>query len=227
MNQIKKLLEQDETITDQIACAKKIYYNEINNNLNCSLNLLQTITSNYDLVKTIFSTFKSEENLNEYIKYLENQSTESQTNKYIEYLQEIINSSEEYSFAQSFVSSILDLNVDTNILVWNQGKEDNTEFNVSLSCPIIDLILEYNYYPNKKLYSYCLTLNDVELEMHKFNKQSFEYYKEHLIEIIKEYNLPIEKIKEFNKIILKWLIKCGGNLDIFDDIIQDFDLICN
>lgn len=165
MNQFNQLLEQDEAITNQIASAKKLYYNEINNNLNCSLDLLQTIASNYNIVKTIFSTFKSEENLYEYIEYLENQNTELQTNKYIKCLQEIIDSSKDYSFAQSFVDSLLDLNVDT----WVNEEKYIRLFSVSISikCDLFDFSLYcelFDYDDYCELKSYTLSLKNYVLE---------------------------------------------------------------
>ncbi len=222
MNQIKELLEKDKAISNKITCAKKLYYNEINNKLGPNLNLLQTISSNYTSIIDVLQIFKSNEQLNEYIKYLD----ELENNKYIDFLQEIVNRSEDYSFAKPFVESIENLNVSTNFQVWDRGSpDDKTEFTVNLNCNSIDLMLEYIYDPDGELQQYHLYLGscDVKGGRHNDANQDLEDYKQELIEIMDEYNLPIEKINEFNKIIIQWIIVCGDDLDIFDDIIGDFN----
>ncbi len=232
MIQIKDLVKQDEIISNQIACAKYLYYTQINNNLECSLDLLQTIISNYSLIENIFKIFKSEEQLNGYIDYLENQSTKLKTNKYVDYLQEIIDSSEDYSFAQSFVDSISNL-----VLTVDTGKNEekySRRFSVSVTIKsnLFDLSLYcvfFDYDDYNELDSYELSTGGFITGGKKYGKisnQNLKNYKQELIEFMEGYNLQIEKIKEFNEIIIKWLIACGNEFEIceiYDEIINEFN----
>lgn len=56
---------------------------------------------------------------------------------------------------------------------------------------------------------------------------------------MEDYKLPIDKIKDFNKIIIQWLAACCSNCEdfnaydlyclneIYDEVTERFELICN
>ncbi len=179
-------------------------YDNLSDSINLSIDFLKQINSNYYDIKKLFENFDSEKKLEKYIEYLEKKEKYCENNVLIDSLKDICKAYEVSKWMKPMLKKLESVESETIEDDYSTGFT-RSRSNVKIYLSFNKFTIELNYEYDR---DYCIGKSELDIDI----EGMMEYFE-----------LPKDKIKAFNIIMLEWIVGCNTNgLRYSIDQLQDY-----